>query len=77
MVRRCDFQLSHVHDCFVFNPNYLQEVTAMYREIMAEIAQSNIFEDILQQITNDSAIKVNKLSNDLHKYILKSSYMLS
>ncbi|SVC57558.1 uncharacterized protein METZ01_LOCUS310412, partial [marine metagenome] len=27
MIRRCDFQLSHVHDCFVFNPNYLQEVT--------------------------------------------------
>ena len=77
MIRRCDFQLSHVHDCFVFNPNYLQEVTAMYREIMAEIAQSNIFENILQQITNNSAIKVNKLSNDLHKYILKSSYMLS
>jgi len=77
MVRRCDFQLSHVHDCFVFSPDHLQEVTAMYREIMAEIAKSNIFEDILQQITNNSTIKVNKLSNDLHTYILNSNYMLS
>jgi hypothetical protein len=77
MIRNCHFQLSHIHDCFVFSPNHLQEVTATYREIMANIAKSNIFEDILQQITGNSALKVNKLSDDLYKDILKSSYMLS
>ena len=77
MIRRSTFQLSHIHDCFVFSPDHLQKVTAMYREIMAEIAKSNIFEDILRQLTNNNTLKVNKLSNDLHKDILNSSYMLS
>ena len=77
MVRRCDFQLSHVHDCFVFNPNHLQEVTATYREIMAEIAKGDIFRDILRQITGDTQLQVTKSSTDLHLNILNSNYMLS
>ena len=77
MVRRCNFQLSHVHDCFVFHPNYLQRVCKTYREIMADIAKSNLFEDILQQLMNDTSIKVSKDTNDLDTYILNSEYMLS
>jgi len=77
MIRHCDFQLSHVHDCFVFSPDHLQDVTTTYRKIMAKIARSSIFENILQQITGNSALKVNKLSADLDKDILNSSYMLS
>ena len=77
MIRKSNFQLSHIHDCFVFSPDHLQKVTTMYREIMARIAKSNIFEDILQQITNNPSLKVNKFSNDLDQDILNSSYMLS
>jgi len=77
MVRRCNFQLSHVHDCFVFNPNHLQEVTLTYRKIMAEIAKGNIFRDILRQITGDSTMQITKASNDLDQDILNSNYMLS
>jgi len=77
MVRRCDFQLSHVHDCFVFNPNHLQEVTKTYREIMAEIANSDLFGDILRQITGDANMQVTKSSTDLAQDILNSNYMLS
>jgi len=77
MIRRCDFQLSHVHDCFVFSPNYLQEVTKTYREVMAEIAKSDIFQSILQQITGDTNLRISKFSDDLDLNILNSSYMLS
>lgn len=77
MIRRCQFQLSHIHDCFVFSPDHLQEVADTYREIMAELANSNIFEDILQQITGDHTIKITKYSQDLADDILKSEYMLS
>jgi hypothetical protein len=77
MVRRCDFQLSHVHDCFVFNPNHLQSVTKTYREIMAEIAKGDIFRDILRQITGDTTMQITKASSDLDQDILNSSYMLS
>ena len=76
MVRRCKFQLSHVHDCFVFNPNYLQKVTETYKQIMAEIAKSNLLANILSQITK-STITFNKDSNDLDQHILNSNYMLS
>jgi hypothetical protein len=76
MIRRCHFQLSHVHDCFVFNPNYLQDVTRTYREIMAEIATSNLLEDILRQITGDNTYSFSK-DEDISQYILSSSYMLS
>ena len=76
MVRRCNFQLSHVHDCFVFNPNHLQEVMKMYRVIMAEIANSDLLSDILSQITG-SNIQFTKSSNNLALDILNSNYMLS
>ena len=77
MIRRCDFQLSHIHDCFVFNPNYLQKVCKMYRIIMAEIAKSGLFEDILRQITGNPNLTVTKASTDLDIAILNSNYMLS
>lgn len=77
MIRRCDFQLSHIHDCFVFNPNYLQKVCKTYREIMAEIAKSDLFEDILRQITGNPTLQVTKASTDLDIYIHNSAYMLS
>ena len=76
MVRRCKFQLTHIHDCFVFNPNHLQEVTSTYRQIMAEIANSDLLADILSQITGGNVTFV-KDSNNLSQYILNSNYMLS
>ena len=77
MIRRSEFQLSHIHDCFVFNPNHLQKVCQTYKEIMAELACSDIFVDILSQITGKSTFTITKASTDLDKYILQSNYMLS
>ena len=77
MIRRCNFQLRHVHDCFVFNPNHFQDVTSTYRKIMAEIAKGDILQDILQQITGNSSLVVTKFSDDLDCDIVNSNYMLS
>lgn len=77
MIRRAPFQLSHIHDCFVFSPDHLQEVADLYREIMAEIADGDIFRDILRQITGDTTSTIKKYSYNLGDYILDSSYMLS
>ncbi len=77
MIRRCDFQLSHVHDCFVFNPNHLSKVTSTYRRIMAEIAKSDILQDILRQITGNNTLVLTKFSDDLDCDIKNSNYMLS
>lgn len=77
MVRRCDFELSHIHDCFVFSPDYLQDVAETYREIMAELTRSDMLQDILRQITGDNRLIVTKYSDDLDKAIMASEYMLS
>lgn len=77
MIRRCDFQLSHIHDCFLFSPDHMQDVARTYREIMAEVAKGDIFQSILQQITGDNASTVTKYSDNLDQDILNSSYMLS
>jgi hypothetical protein len=77
MIRRADFQLSHIHDCFVFSPNYLQDVAGLYREIMAEVASGDLFISILRQLTGNDTMILDKHSDDLNKCILNSSYMLS
>ena len=76
MVRRTPFDLVHIHDCFVFEPDHLQEVCQTYREIAAEIAQSDLLSDILSQLAGRYT-PVKKISDDLHLDILNSSYMLS
>ncbi len=76
MVRRSTFELVHIHDCFVFSPEYLQDVSQMYRDIMIEIADSTLLSDILSELKG-SYIKVTKLSNTLSTEIAKSEYMLS
>lgn len=77
MVRRCDFELAHIHDCYLFNPQYMQEVSATYKAIMIEIARSNLLEHILQDITGDTSLRYQKLSEDLCVDMKQSSYMLS
>ena len=76
MVRRANFQLVHIHDCFVFSPDHFTQVQELYKQIMAEIADSNLLSDILSELKG-SYVKVTKLSNDLSQDILKSDYMLS
>lgn len=77
MVRRCDFQLAHIHDCFLFHPNHMREVSQTYREIMAEIAQMDLLQHILQEISGNDSLIYQKSSDTLHLDILQSEYMLS
>ena len=79
MVRRNHYEgteLVHIHDCFVFTPDAMQDVARHYREILAEIADSNLLEDILSEVTG-TKLTINKMSSDLSKDILNSQYMLS
>jgi DNA-directed RNA polymerase len=79
MVRRCHklkIELVHIHDCFLFNPDYLQIVCQTYKEILAEIANRDLLSDILSEIAG-KYVKVTKHSTDLAKDILNSEYMLS
>ncbi|MEA2037071.1 MAG: DNA-directed RNA polymerase [Nanoarchaeota archaeon] len=77
MVRRCEFQLVHIHDAYLFSPDHLQDVANMYRTIVAEIADMDLLQHILREITGDSNYTYSKYTDDLSSKILQSEYMLS
>jgi hypothetical protein len=69
------FELVTVHDEFKAHANNMNQVRWMYREIMAEIADSNVIDDLLSQITGVPGT-FNKLSFNLADQIRKSEYAL-
>ena len=78
MVRRCwdyGIELGTIHDSFSFHPNYGNVVRRFYNQILSEIADSNLLEDILSQITGESG-NFCKLGN-ISKDILDADYALS
>jgi len=79
MVRRAHqegFQLAHIHDAFCSLPNNMQRVRELYKRIMAEIADMDLLESILSEISGTS-VQLNKFSDNLSQSILDSEYALS
>ena len=76
MVRRCPFDIVHIFDCFYFYPDNMDEASRIYREILADIAQSDLLADILSEISGKN-ISIAKDSDDLHIDILASKYAIS
>lgn len=76
MLSHKPFELVTVHDEFKAHCNNLNHVRMHYREILAQLADSEILTSILCQIHNVSA-KYTKLSTNLSTYIRKSNYALS
>lgn len=70
------FPLVTVHDEFKAHANNLNNVRWQYREILAEIAESNVLDDILSQLHGCPGT-FNKLSFNLPEQIRKSNYALS
>ena len=79
MIRRADkegFELAHIFDCFTCHPNYMGRVIELYKEILAEIADSNLLADIMSELLGE-VCELTKFSDDLAQDILKSQYPLS
>ena len=70
------FELITVHDEFKCHPNYMNELRRIYRDIFVELSQSNILEDILQEITGNNEITVDKYDDISHK-LAQSNYALA
>jgi len=77
MVRRCRFNLLTIHDNFLAHPNNMQAVRQTYLDILIEIAESDLLQSILRQITGNTSLTVQKLSNDLGKAMKDAEYALS
>lgn len=80
MIRRSHiqgFDMLTIHDNFIASPNHMNKVRQNYVEILAEIADSNILQNILREVTQNFSLVYKKYSNDLGKSILESEYALS
>jgi DNA-dependent RNA polymerase len=69
------FELVTVHDEFKAHANNINHVRYQYKEILAEIADSNVLDDLLSQVTGTPGT-FPKLSFNLGDQIRKSNYAL-
>lgn len=76
VVRRCDFQVAHIHDAFTAHPNNMPKVMNMYRTILTEISKTDLLQDILSEITG-TKVTLQKFDFDLSSHIPHSQYALS
>lgn len=70
------FPIITVHDEFKAHPNYINHMRKHYINILAELADSDIITDILNQLHGTPG-SFTKLSNDLSKHIRNANYALS
>lgn len=76
MLAHKPFELVTVHDEFKAHPNNLNHVRQHYIDIMAEIADSNVLDDLLSQVYGTPG-HFQKLSKNLGTLIRGSNYALS
>lgn len=75
MLMHKPFELVTIHDEFKAHANNINWVRYHYKEIMAEIADSNLLDDLLSQITKTN-YSFPKLSSNLGDLIRNSNYAL-
>ena len=76
MITHHPFEVVTVHDEFFCHANNMNQLRFHYKEILADLADSEVIGDILSQIHGfDGAYT--KLSTDLSSYIRNSNYALS
>lgn len=74
---RPSFPVLTIHDEFKCHPNYVNEMREIYRDILVELADSNVGVQIIREVRNDPTFNYIKASNDLGDEIMKSEYYLS
>lgn len=75
MIRRCDFEVIHIHDCFGSHPNNMGVIAQRYREILAEISDSSLLNSIVKELSMGKSWF--PIFPSLKHEILNSNYMLS
>lgn len=79
MMKRKGYPILHVHDEYSTSPLFMQYLRECYVEILAQIAESNMLQDILRQITGDHSLEVIKAKGHekLPALIRQANYALS
>ena len=76
MMHHQPFEVIAVHDEFKCHPNNMNHLRSHYRDILAELADSDLLSDLLSQIKGVEGT-YEKLTPDLSKYIQQSNYSLA
>ena len=71
------WEILSIHDCFWCSPNHMNELRQNFIDILVGIAESNLLQDILNEITGNEDGVIEKLSDDLGEYIKDAEYPLS
>lgn len=75
MILQANFELVHVHDCFLFHPNYFEEVKELYRKVLASLVTDYNINHIIKDLKGvDPQFSVDASLGDK---IRSSSYALS
>ncbi len=75
MLKHKPFETLTVHDAFRTHANNCNRLRYWYKELLAELSESEILSDILTQISGTD-FKYKKLSTVMAKYIRNSNYTL-
>lgn len=70
------FKVVSIHDEFKSHPNYMNYVRQTYIDLLAELADSDILDVILSEIS-DKKVHVEKISDDLSELIKEAEYPLA
>lgn len=76
MLQYKPFEVVTIHDEFKCHPNNMNYLRQQYINVMAELAESNVLDDVLSQLHKRSG-HFKKLSNNLGTLIRQSNYALS
>ena len=73
------FDIITIHDSFACSPNHANKLRQNFNDILAEIAESDLLQDILREITGDSSLVLTKVGcgKALAAEIRRAEYALS
>lgn len=71
------FEILMIHDEIKALPNHVNDMRETYRNVLAELADSNIGQQIIREVRNDPTYVLDKLTTNLGDEIMKAEYFLS
>ena len=81
VLSRKSFELVTIHDAFKCLPNHVQSMREHYREILAELAESDLLSSIFQDLTGDESevyesVRGGLTKTEMAEYIRNSVYTI-
>ena len=79
LVRRCNFTVLPIHDCYYCSPVHVNEMRRTFNKILSEIPHMNLLQRILRGVTGDATLEYTLMCDpeELSQLVLEAEYALS